>query len=131
MQPNQIPLTSAILIFFQNFGSSVAGVLANVIFTETIVEVIPRYAHSVSPQDVLNAGSGAAAVRSLVPEGHDEEVEGVLRAYSESLRNVFYFVTGLAALAVFASLGMGWKDIHKQKTKTTPTEKEDVDVRPS
>jgi hypothetical protein len=128
VKPGQIPLASAILIFFQNFGSSVAGVLANVIFTETIVEVIPRYAHSISPQDVLNTGSGAAALRNLVSEGQEEDMEGVLRAYSKSLRNVFYFVTGLAALATLVSLGMGWKDVRKQKSETIATEKEDTGV---
>jgi uncharacterized membrane protein YuzA (DUF378 family) len=55
----------------------------------------------------------------------------VLRAYSEGLRNIFYFITGLAALAIMASLGMGWKDIRKQKGKTAATDKEEASFEPS
>jgi hypothetical protein len=69
---------------------------------------------TVSPAAVLDAGSGASAVRALVPLG---ELDGVLRAYSDSLRNVFYFLVGIACLAVLASLGMGWKDIRNQHGK--------------
>ena len=69
---------------------------------------------SVSPQAALDAGSGAGAVRALVAVGDQDELDGVLKAYSESLRNVFYFLIGLACLAVFVSLGMGWKDVRNK-----------------
>jgi hypothetical protein len=131
VKPGQIALGAAMLVFFQNFGSSVTGVLSNVIFTQTIVKVTPRYTQLVSPQAVLNAGSGATAVRNLVSGGQDGELDGVLRAYSEGLRNIFYFITGLAALATMASLGMGWKDIRKQKGKTAATDKEEASFEPS
>jgi hypothetical protein len=64
---------------------------------------------------VLDAGSGASAVRALVPL---VELNGLLRAFSESLRNVFFFLCGIACLAVFASLGMGLKDIRKTKAES-------------
>lgn len=69
---------------------------------------------SVSPRIVLDTGSSASAVRSLVPLG---ELDGLLRAYSESLRNVFYFLSAIASIAVIASLGMGWKDIRKKSAE--------------
>jgi hypothetical protein len=105
----------AVLIFFQNFSTSVAGVLSNTVFAQTLTRSIPRYAPSVSPAEALRSGSGASAVRDIVPAGHEEELEGLLTAYSISLRNVFYFLTGLALLATVASFGMGWKDVRKKE----------------
>lgn len=100
------------LIFFQNLGASVTVVIANTIFAQTLTSTIPRYAPSVSPGATLSAGSGASAVRSLVA-GHEDELNGVLKAYSESIGNVFYFLVGLSGLALVTSLGMGWKDVRK------------------
>lgn len=54
-------------------------------------------------------------MRALVPTGRPDELNGILRAYSESLRNVFYFLVSLAACATVFSLGMGWKNVGKRK----------------
>lgn len=121
VSPEQTSLSMAILVFFQNFGGSIAGVITNVIFTQTMLKAIPRYTTSIHPQSVLDAGSGAGAVRGLVPAAHAKDLEGILQAYSESLRNIFYFLTGISALATVVSIGMGWKDVRKQK-KTEPEE---------
>lgn len=115
MKPGQIPVAMAVLIFFQNFSVSVAGVVSNTIFAQTLTAAIPKYAPSVSPAEALKAGSGASAVRDMVPAEHTDELNGLLRAYSESLGNVFYFLVGLAVLATLVSFGMGWKDVRKQK----------------
>jgi hypothetical protein len=104
----------AFLIFLQNFGTSIGIVLSNTIFAQTLTKVIPQYAPSVSSQAALDAGSDADAVRCLVV-GHEEELTGVLLAYSESLRNTFYFLVGLSGIAVVSSLGMGWVDVRKKK----------------
>jgi uncharacterized membrane protein YuzA (DUF378 family) len=116
----------AFLIFLQNFGTSVGIVLSNTIFAQTLTKVIPQYAPSVSPQAALDAGSGVDAVRRLVV-GHEEELAGVLLAYSESLRNIFYFLVGISGVAVVSSLGMGWVDVRKKKGEVKmPT---DVEVQ--
>lgn len=113
--PPQIPIAIAVLVFFQNFGTSIGIAASNTIFAQTLTRAILRYAPSVSPQAALNAGSGAGAVRDLVI-GHEEELDGVLLAYSESLRNVFYLLVGLSCSSVLLSLGMGWVDVRKNET---------------
>ncbi len=105
----------AVLIFFQNFSTSIAGVVNNTIFTQTLFANIPKYAPSVSLSVALEAGSGAGAVRDILPTGYESELEGLLRAYSDSLRNVFYFPVGLAALATAVSFGMGWRDVREKQ----------------
>jgi hypothetical protein len=126
VSPSQYPIALAMLIFFQNLGTAITIVIANTIFAQTLTSTVPRYAPSISPHAALEAGSGAGAVRALVPAGHQEHLDGVLRAYSESLRNIFYFITGIACLAAFVSLGMGWKDVrNKQGKKTIDAVEED------
>ena len=105
----------ATLIFFQNFSISVAVVIANTLFTQSLISKIPLYAPSLSPAAVLAAGSGAYAVRHILPEGREGELGGLLRAYSESLRNVFYFLVGLAVVATGLGGGLGWRDVRRKK----------------
>lgn len=124
--PAQLPVAMAFLIFLQNFGTAIGVVLSNTIFAQTLTKVIRQYAPSVSPQEALDAGSGAGAVRHLV-RGHEEELYGLLLAFSESLRNIFYFLVGLSCAALVASTGMGWVDV-----RTKPGEKkasEDVELQ--
>lgn len=104
----------AVLIFFQNFSTSVAGVVSNTIFAQTLTMSIQEYAPSVSPAEALKAGSGASAVRDIIPVGHEDELEGLLRAYSVGLRNVFYLLVSLAVLVTVVSFGIGWKDVRKK-----------------
>ena len=47
----------------------------------------------------------------------------MLRAYSESLRNVFYFLVGAACLATILSLGMGWKGKDRKATVVVDEER--------
>lgn len=53
-------------------------------------------------------------MRSLVPQD-SSELSGVLRAYSDSVDNVFYMLVGCGVLVFGFSLGMGLKDIRKNK----------------
>jgi hypothetical protein len=116
----------AFLIFLQNFGTSVVIVLSNTIFTQTLTRAITKYAPSVSSQAALLAGSDPRAVRALVI-AHENELNGVLLAYSESLRNVFYLLVGISGAAVLLSLGMGWVDVRKKKDEGK-TMSEDVEL---
>lgn len=115
----EIPVAMATLIFFQNFSTSIAGVVSNTIFAQTLTAEVPKHAPHISPAAALAAGSGASAVRDVVPTGHEDELDGLLRAYAYSLRNVFYFLAGLAVLATAVSLGLGWKDVRKKELQTT------------
>lgn len=111
----------AFLVFLQNFGTAIGVVLSNTIFAQTLTKVIREYAPSVSPQAALDAGSGADAVRHLVQD-HEEDLNGVLLAFSESLRNIFYFLIGLSCVGLVLSLGMGWVDVRKKPDEKKGTE---------
>jgi hypothetical protein len=116
----------AFLIFLQNFGVSIGIVLSNVAFAQSLTKAVPKYAPSVAGQAALQAGSASHAVRNLVV-GHEDELNGVLLAYCESLRNVFYFLVAMAGLSTVLSLGMGWVDVRKKKEGAERVETEDGD----
>lgn len=115
----------AFLIFLQNFGATIGAVIANTILAQTLTDKITRYAPSVTPQAALEAGSDPVAIRHLV-DGHGNELNGVLLAYTEGLRNIFYFLVGMSAVSFFMSFGMGWVDVRKKKDVKTAQEEREV-----
>ena len=112
-----VPASLAFLIFTQNLGGSIVAIIANTIFTQSLLTKLAHYAPSVPPQSALSAGGSADAVRSLLPAGSFAEFDGILRAYYESLRNVWYLLIGLAIGSFLFAWGMGWVDVRKKNGK--------------
>ncbi|KAJ4352555.1 uncharacterized protein N0V89_007904 [Didymosphaeria variabile] len=110
-----IPVSLAFLIFIQNLAAAIFLVVANTIFTQSLIKKLAQYAPSVSPQKALEAGSSADAVRKLVAPDRPWEVDGVLNAYSESLKNIWLMLVAFASIAFLCSFGMGWVDVRKKK----------------
>lgn len=117
LPPSLIPVSLAFLVFLQNISASVTAIIANTIFTQSLLSKLARYAPSISPQRVLAAGGSADAVRSLLPVGKESELGGVLRAYSESLGNVWYLLVGLSIGAAAFACGTGWVDVRTKGRK--------------
>ncbi|KAF1919681.1 hypothetical protein BDU57DRAFT_512895 [Ampelomyces quisqualis] len=108
----QPPVVMTFLVSLQNFGTSIGVVLSSIVFSQTLTKVVPQCAPSVSAPDVLETGTDAGAVRHLVV-GHESELDNLLLAFSEGVRNIFYFVGGIKAVSVVVSLSMGWVDVSK------------------
>lgn len=129
MPPSYIATSLAFLIFIQNLFNSVFVIVANTIFTQSLISNIRKHAPSVSPEAALEAGGSAAAVRHLVPEG-SEELDEVLNAYNDALRNVWYLLVGFSCLVFAASWGMGWIDVRKKtEEKKKGAEKKDEEAQ--
>ena len=99
----------ALLMFSQAFAGALFLSFSAVIFTNSLKTLVPKYAPSVNPQTVINAG--ATGFRSLI-KGAD--LAGVLVAYAKSVDRVFYFKARAAAGAFICSWFMGFKDIRKK-----------------
>jgi hypothetical protein len=121
LPPSLVPVSLAFLIFVQNLGGSIILIIANTIFTQSLLSKLARYAPSITPQDALEAGGSAEAVRNLLPVGHSDEFGGVLRAYTESLGNVWYLLVGMAVGAFVFAWGTGWVDVRKKDEKVVQT----------
>lgn len=119
-----IPVSIAFLIFAQNISGAIFLVVANTVFTQSLITKLGEYAPSVPPQAALAAGSSAGAVRELVAPDRPWEVDGVLTAYSESLRNIWLMLVGFASLACVCGFFMGWVDVRKKQNGKT-VEKEE------
>ncbi|KAJ9144167.1 MFS general substrate transporter [Pleurostoma richardsiae] len=118
--PNhQIPEAMSILMFMQNFLGATTIAISQTIFTNGLVNLIPKYASSVDPHVVINAGS--SAVREVVPSGM---IAGVLKAYASSLDRIFYFTAGLSVPSFMLAWLLGWQDIRlkpeKEATESSP-----------
>lgn len=121
-----IPSSLALLIFIQNLSASIVIIIGNTIFTQSLLSKLARYAPSISPQEALKAGGSVDAVRQLVPSGKETELNGILRAYSESLGNVWYLLVGFAVGGFLFAWGTGWRDVRKEeKISTTTVEKKE------
>ncbi|KAF2110752.1 efflux pump protein [Lophiotrema nucula] len=107
----------AAMIFFNNFSTSIAIVLATTIFSETLKSNLNKYAPSIDIDAALAAGGGAQAVRDLVPGG-GPVLDGLLLSYSKSIGTVFYMCVGFAVLGFASSWGMGWGDRRRQLKAT-------------
>ncbi|KAL5379303.1 hypothetical protein DPSP01_008575 [Paraphaeosphaeria sporulosa] len=111
-----IPVSLALIIFVQNLAGAIFLVVANTIFTQSLIKKLGQYAPSVSPQAALEAGSSADAVRKLVDPSKPWELDGVLNAYSESLKTIWLMLVAFAGLAFICAFGMGWVDVRKKKS---------------
>lgn len=112
-----MPSAMTVLVFTQNFSAAVMVVISQTIFTNSLIDLVPKYAPSVDPATVITAGS--TAVRSVVPP---DMIHGVLRAYATSLDRIFYFSTGIAAPPIVIGWFLGWRDIRKKSGSSTPVE---------
>ncbi|KAI8952715.1 major facilitator superfamily domain-containing protein [Xylaria longipes] len=110
----QSQLGVSFLVFCQTFSAAVFVVVANTIFTQSLINETLRLVPSVSPADVLRAGGSAEAIRSLVPPG-SPQLAALLKVFSNAFDTICYLMIALASISVIASFGMGWVDTRQKK----------------
>ena len=84
-------------------------VLAQTIFSNSLKTLIPKNAPGVDPEAVIAAG--ATGLRSILS---DNQITGVLKAYSVSLDRTFYLAIGTSIGCMVFACGMRWVDIRKK-----------------
>jgi hypothetical protein len=102
----------SIFVFCQNFGGAVMVVFSQTIFTNSLRETLPKYAPSVNPATIIQAG--ATGFRQVVS---GNELGGVVLAYSNSLGRIYYLTAAVAVISLFLSSFMGWTDLRKKQEK--------------
>ncbi|THC94946.1 hypothetical protein EYZ11_005585 [Aspergillus tanneri] len=110
----------AILTFSQTFGGAIFLAIAEVIFAEGLREKIPKYAPTADTAEVIAAG--ARRFRSILNE---EQLAGVLKAYSKSIGEIFYMAIALGGIALLVTFGIGWKNIKKGGNDQAKENRED------
>ncbi|KAB8230296.1 MDR family MFS transporter [Aspergillus alliaceus] len=114
LPPAQISIALSIITFSQTLSGAIFLTFANLIFSNGLRSLIPKYASGIDPQVIIT--SGATGVRNVVTE---PELGGVLKAYSQSVGHVFYMAAALGVCCVATAFGMGWKSIKKKAALNT------------
>lgn len=101
-------------MFAQTFSAAIFVVVANTVFTQSLINETQRLVPSIDPAAVLAAGGSADAIRKLAAPG-TPELAALLKAFSNAFDYVCYLMIALAGISIFASFGMGWVDTRKAK----------------
>ncbi|KAG8169025.1 hypothetical protein KVR01_001774 [Diaporthe batatas] len=94
------------LIFARNIIGSILNSVASSVFNSGLRTQIHRYAPSVDPDVVIEAG--ATGIREVVSGG---ELRNVLRGYVIAVDQVYYITLASFGICLFVVWGMGWRDV--------------------
>lgn len=111
----QVPQAMAIVLTVQTFGSSVWLIVANVIFNNSLRQLLVENASAIGLAPEIVIGAGARGVHSLGLSG--TALQALLHSYSMSVDRVMYLGVGLAAGALIFCWGLGWHNILEIKQK--------------
>lgn len=111
----QVPQAMAIVLTVQTFGSAVWLIVANVIFNNSLHDLLLENASVIglAPDFVICAG--ARGVHSLGLSG--AALQALLDSYAKSIDRVMYLGVGLAVGALVFCWGLGWHNILDIKKK--------------
>ncbi|KAH6675189.1 putative MFS multidrug transporter [Halenospora varia] len=110
LQPAQIPIAMALLMFAQAFGGALFLSLSDTVLTNSLKSLLPKYAPAVDAQAVIDAG--ATGFRAFL---NGTELLNVLVVYAKSVDRVFYLTAGAAVGSFVSCWFMGFKDIRKKR----------------
>jgi hypothetical protein len=113
-----VPTGLAIVILMQNFGPAVMISAGNNVFNGKLVEKVGGLGiESMDVKAVLRAG--ATGIRKVVKEG---DLERVLGAYNEALRQTFFVALAMACAAGLGCVFVEWKTVKDPGAKTEGVE---------
>jgi len=102
--------SDAVAIFFNSLGGAISISIAQNIFSNTLVQQIPRHTTGVDAQLIISAG--ATHVRQVTPPS---QLAGVLLAYNEAVTRALILPIATGALTFICSLFVEWKSVKGKK----------------
>ncbi|KAH6617164.1 major facilitator superfamily domain-containing protein [Chaetomium tenue] len=112
LSPADLAMGNSVVIFVQSLGTAITLAISDAIFHGSLQSELPKQAPLVDVTAIIAAG--ATGFRSIVEE---QDLPGVLAAFSISISRVFYLATGVSGLGLITSLGMGWVDVSKKRRR--------------
>ena len=101
---------NSVVIFVQSLGTAITLAISDAIFQGSLQSELSKQVPLADATAIVAAG--ATHFRSIVQE---QDLPGVLAAYSVSIGRVFYLAAGISGLGLITSLGMGWVDVSKKR----------------
>ncbi|KAK0672086.1 major facilitator superfamily domain-containing protein [Cercophora samala] len=112
-----IPVATACIQFFQSIGGAIFIAVAQAVFQNGLIDTLAKDAPDLPAELFLNIGaSQVSQVVSAPPPaglGRPGDVNIVLNAYLQGLRNTYYIAVGCACGAFVAACGLSWKKIQR------------------
>jgi hypothetical protein len=110
LNKKDMPVGNAVAIFFNSLGGAISISIAQNIFSNTLVQQLPKYAPDIDPQTIVLAG--ATHIREVTPK---ESLAGVLYAYNVAVTNAYILSIACAGIAFIFSFGFEWKSVKGRK----------------
>ncbi|KAL2405897.1 MFS-type efflux pump MFS1 [Exophiala dermatitidis] len=110
LRKKDIPVGNAVTIFFNSLGGAISISIAQNIFSNSLVEQIPKYTTGVDPRVIM--GAGATHIREVTPP---DQLPGLLRAYDIAVTNSYLLSIACACIAFLLSLGFEWRSVKGKK----------------
>lgn len=112
MRSEDTATAMAILTTAQSFGGAIFLAVGQVIFSQSLRDLMPQAAPDVDTNLLIAAG--ATNFRDLVPT---QDLSAVLTVYSKSINRVFYLNIGLSVLQFILAWGVGWQKVSQRDKK--------------
>jgi len=110
LNKKDMPSGNAVTIFFNTLGGAISISIAQNIFSNTLVQEIPKYAKGVNPATVFHAG--ATHIRQVTPP---DKLAGVLMAYNIAVTRTYVLPVACAGLAFLTCALFEWKTVKGKK----------------
>jgi len=107
LSANDIPIGTAICVFFQFFGGAIFLTIEQNVFTSRLISSLHTYSPSLDAAAVVAAG--AEGLRSVVSMQDPAALDSAVHAYNTAIMSTFYPVTAAAAMVTICAFGIEWK----------------------
>lgn len=122
LKGDDISIGTSLIVLMQALSGSVFLAVSQNLFQSKLVKELTKRVPQVDAAVVM--ASGASDLRETMTKLYGRKLmEGIVKAYNESLRECFLVCIILSCLAIFGALGMEWKSVKaKDADKEAKTE---------
>ncbi|KAK6330809.1 hypothetical protein TWF718_003008 [Orbilia javanica] len=129
LQIDDVPIGTAIIIFFQTLGAALFVAVSQSIFSNGLKHGLQEYLPDVSPGIFIF--SGATEIQKVLANiGKPDKLEDVRRAYMVGLNNVYKLALALVCCAFVAACFLEWKNIKVEEQRKAAKESGVREKRP-
>lgn len=112
LNPEDIPVGTASVMFLQTLGGAIFIAVGQAVFQNGLQAGIRVYAPKVNPSTILN--TGATEMRHVLATlGQLDQLDGVIKAYMDGLRDTYRVSLALVIAAFVTSCFLEWKSVKK------------------
>lgn len=105
-----IAIGTSIVNFFVFLGGTVFVTASQALLESQLARRLRQIAPNLHEDEL--AGSGATSLADLVPAARLDDAR---RAYSDSMRSIWYLALALSAMTLVAAFGLEWKSVKEKK----------------